>query len=103
MVLEHAVLQVRPGTEHEFETAFAAAQAIVAGMPGYISHSLSACIEHPGRYLLLVEWETLEDHTQGFRKSSQYEEWRRLLHHFYEPFPEVTHYRAVFTGVSASG
>jgi len=103
MVLEQAVLEVRPGTEQEFEAAFAKAQAIIVGMPGYISHSLSACIEYAGRYLLLVEWESLEDHTQGFRQSPQYDEWRRLLHHFYEPFPEVTHYETVFAGASTDG
>jgi heme-degrading monooxygenase HmoA len=47
--------------------------------------------------LLLVEWESLEAHTQGFRGSAAYEEWRRLLHHFYEPFPVVEHFEPVAT------
>ncbi len=101
MILEQAVLDVVSGLEREFEDAFTKAQGIIAGMPGYLSHSLSACIERPGRYLLLVEWESLEDHTVGFRGSPQYQEWRALLHHFYDPFPEVEHYRAVCEGVAA--
>ena len=62
--------------------------------PGFVSLRLLACVEDPGRYLLLVEWERLEDHVDGFRGGPSYPEWRRLLHHFYDPFPEVDHYRA---------
>jgi heme-degrading monooxygenase HmoA len=96
VILEVAVLDVRPGQEAAFVSAFDQAQRIIAGMPGYISHQLQHCIERSNRYLLLVNWERLEDHTEGFRQSPQYEEWRRLLHHFYEPFPEVEHYEPVF-------
>lgn len=91
-MLEMAVLEVRPGREAEFEAAFREAQAIIAGMPGYISHELGHCLEQPSRYLLLVRWRRLEDHTEGFRGSPEYERWKALLHHFYEPFPEVWHY-----------
>ncbi len=62
------------------------------GMSGYVSHDIKRCIEKPSRYVLLVNWDQLEDHTFGFRESSEYQEWRRLLHHFYQPFPEVEHY-----------
>ena len=47
--------------------------------------------------MLLVEWETLEDHTVGFRGSKEYDEWRRLLHDFYEPFPVVEHFDRIFS------
>ena len=93
MVLEHALLPVRPGEEASFEEAFAQARPIIAAMPGFRRLTLSRCIERPGTYLLLVEWDRLEDHTEGFRKSAEYEEWRRLLHHFYDPFPTVEHYQ----------
>jgi len=96
MILEVAILNVTPGQEQEFEVAFGRAQAIIASMPGYVSHQLHRCIEQGGRYLLLVNWETLEDHTVGFRESAKYQEWRLLLHHFYDPFPQVQHYRVVF-------
>jgi heme-degrading monooxygenase HmoA len=95
MVLESAILDVRSGTEAQFEQAFAQAQKIICASPGYLSHELQRCIEKPNRYLLLVRWRTLEDHTEGFRKSGPYQEWKRLLHHFYDPFPVVEHYQAV--------
>lgn len=95
MILEVAVLNIKPGLALEFETAFKAASAIIANMPGYISHELRRCIETINRYILLVNWNTLEDHAVGFRSSAQYEEWRSLLHHFYEPFPVVEHYEVV--------
>ncbi len=98
MILEAAMLQVRPGMEDAFEAAFRRASAIIAASPGYRSHELQRCIEVTGRYLLLVRWERLEDHTVGFRQSPRYQEWRSLLHHFYDPFPTVEHFAAVDLG-----
>ncbi len=95
MILEHAVLDVRTDQHENFEAAFAAARPLIIAAAGCRSVRLERCIESPGRYLLLVEWERLEDHTQGFRRSVVFEEWRRLLHHFYDPFPVVEHYEAV--------
>ena len=92
MILEHAVLDVLPGEVQRFEAAFADAKAIIASMPGFRSLRLERCIEQRSRYLLLVEWERLEDHTEGFRGSPAFERWRELLHHFYDPFPTVEHY-----------
>ena len=92
MILEVAVLNVRPGMTVDFESAFAQASSIISAMPGYISHQLQRCIEVPDRYLLLVNWASLEAHTVGFRGSSDYQRWRQLLHHFYDPFPVVEHY-----------
>jgi heme-degrading monooxygenase HmoA len=96
MILEVAVLDVKPGLAAEFEAAFQTASAIIMAMPGYLSHDLQRCLETANRYILLVRWQTLEDHTVGFRQSPQYQEWRSLLHHFYEPFPVVEHYTTVF-------
>jgi heme-degrading monooxygenase HmoA len=95
VILEVAILDVKKGRESDFEVAFTQAREIIASMPGYISHDLKNCIEKPGRYLLLVNWKTLEDHTVGFRESDEYQLWRALLHHFYDPFPTVEHYRSV--------
>jgi heme-degrading monooxygenase HmoA len=97
MILEHALLPVRPGLEDEFEVAFGEARQIIASMPGFRGLTLSRCQERPGTYLLLVEWESLEDHTVGFRRSPSYDEWRRLLHHFYDPFPVVEHFDRVLS------
>ncbi|MDQ1727279.1 MAG: hypothetical protein QOK14_1324 [Frankiaceae bacterium] len=95
MIVEHALLPVRPGMEAEFEATFPTAAPIIASMPGFLRLSLTRCVEQPSTYLLLVEWATLEDHTIGFRGSPQYDEWRALLHHFYDPFPVVEHFAAV--------
>jgi heme-degrading monooxygenase HmoA len=95
MILEVAPLQIRAGRELEFEAAFTKAQAIIASMPGYQTHELMHCLERPGEYLLLVRWDSLEAHEQGFRGSPRYLEWKALLHHFYDPFPTVSHYAAV--------
>ena len=100
MILELAILNVIPGSEAEFEAAFRKAQTIIASMAGYRSHDLRRCLESSNRYVLLVEWEKLEDHTVGFRGSPEYQEWKRLLHHFYDPFPVVEHYEAVVGSAS---
>ena len=92
MILEVAILDVKIGQEKNFEVAFLQAQKIIAGMQGYLSHQLQHCIEKKNGYLLLVSWKTLEDHMVGFRQSEEYQEWKKLLHHFYDPFPQVEHY-----------
>ena len=95
MILEAVFLPVIVCREAEFEAAFRQASPIIASMPGYMGHELQRCIETRGKYLLLVRWETLEAHTVGFRQSPQYQEWKRLLHHFYDPFPTVEHFERV--------
>jgi heme-degrading monooxygenase HmoA len=95
--MEQAVLDVKPGLEAEFEKAFADAKKIISSMPGFESLHLHRSIERPSRYLLLVAWQRLEDHTEGFRESSEYEAWKQLLHHFYDPFPTVEHFSVVAT------
>jgi heme-degrading monooxygenase HmoA len=95
MVLEVAILDVRAGRAGAFEAAFREAQPILSASAGYQRHELRRCLEAPDRYLLLVWWDSLESHTQGFRQSPGYQRWRALLHHFYDPFPKVEHYLAV--------
>tara|TARA_R110002126_G_scaffold53059_9_gene143869 strand:- start:235 stop:516 length:282 start_codon:yes stop_codon:yes gene_type:complete len=93
MILEVATLNIKKGLSAEFETNFKKAEKIISSMKGYISHQLKKCIEQNDKYILLVKWETIEDHEIGFRKSEEYQEWKALLHHFYKPFPEVEHYK----------
>jgi heme-degrading monooxygenase HmoA len=97
MILESAQLNVKPGQEAAFEAAFGEAKAIIASMPGFLGLELQRCIEVRNRYLLLVKWRALEDHTVGFRDSPQYLKWKALLHHFYDPFPTVEHNELVHT------
>jgi heme-degrading monooxygenase HmoA len=96
-VLELAILNVIAGQEAEFERAFAEAKTIIGSMPGFVSLELQKCVERAHRYVLLVLWSKLEDHTVGFRQSPEYHRWKALLHHFYKPFPEVDHYVLVDT------
>ncbi|MEQ2467757.1 antibiotic biosynthesis monooxygenase [Niallia hominis] len=95
MILEAVMLQVKEGMESKYEEAFREASKIISSMNGYISHELQRCMEVKGKYLLLVQWETLEDHTVGFRNSNEYQEWKKQLHHFYDPFPIVEHFSRV--------
>jgi heme-degrading monooxygenase HmoA len=95
MILELAILDVRPGETDAFEGAFAEAKEIIAASPGFHHLHLQRCLENPDRYVLLIGWDTLEAHTEGFRGSEAYQQWRALLHHFYDPFPTVEHYESV--------
>jgi heme-degrading monooxygenase HmoA len=94
MIMESALLDVRPGQEDAFLAAFTQARPLIARQRGFRGLELRRCVDegHRSRFLLLVEWETLEDHTEGFRRSAEYERWRELLHHFYDPFPRVEHF-----------
>lgn len=95
MILEAVMLNVKPNLEDDFESAFQQASSLIASIDGYLTHELHKCIETPGKYLLLVRWENLEAHTIGFRSSAAYQQWKKLLHHFYEPFPVVEHFEEV--------
>jgi heme-degrading monooxygenase HmoA len=95
MILEVALLTIKPGQTADFEAAFHQAAPIIAAMQGCLSYELHRCLEDDLKYVFLVRWQTLEDHTVGFRGSPEYQEWRRLLHHFYDPFPTVEHFTQV--------
>jgi heme-degrading monooxygenase HmoA len=95
MILEVAILHIIPGLEQQFEADFSRAQQYICAIDGYISHELQRCIEFNNRYILLVKWRSLENHTVGFRTSPQYQEWKNLLHHYYQPFPEVLHFQSL--------
>ena len=96
MILEVAILDVIAEQVNEFEENFEKAQKIISSMAGYKSHELQRCIEKQNCYILLVQWETIEHHTIGFRQSNGYQEWKQLLHKFYDPFPTVEHYQKVY-------
>jgi len=95
MITEIAVLYVKENELEAFENDFVKAGQYISSIAGYKTHSLQKCIEVPNKYVLLVEWEKLEDHTIGFRQSEEYLEWKRLLHHYYDPFPVVEHFTAI--------
>lgn len=95
MILEVAILHIIKGEEQNFESDFKIAAQYISSIDGYINHSLKKCMEVESKYILLVNWENLESHTIGFRQSEEYIEWKKLLHHYYEPFPVVEHYAMV--------
>ncbi|HEY6446510.1 MAG TPA: antibiotic biosynthesis monooxygenase [Acidobacteriaceae bacterium] len=102
MILEVAQLQVRSGEVNAFEAAMRQAAPVIAGAAGYIAHELRRCVERPGRYLLLVRWETLEAHTVGFRESPAFAEWRAIIGPFFAAPPVVEHYEGVLAWPPAS-
>ncbi|HEV8084441.1 MAG TPA: antibiotic biosynthesis monooxygenase [Chitinophagaceae bacterium] len=95
MITELAVLHIKENESHLFENAFKEAQEIISKMKGYIEHELQKCIEEKNKYILMVRWNTIEDHKEGFRKSKEYNEWKIMLHHFYDPFPVVEYYKKI--------
>ena len=95
VILEVAPLRIRAGQAQAFENSFREAQRIISSMPGYVSHELQRCLERTDEYILLVRWESVDAHETGFRGSPQYQEWKALLHHYYDPFPTVLHFEAV--------
>jgi heme-degrading monooxygenase HmoA len=95
MVTEIALLKIRPELAATFEDAFIEAQPIIESMNGYIQHELQQCLEEENNYMLVVRWKTVEDHIIGFRQSEKYKEWKKLLHHFYDPIPDVKHYKRI--------
>ena len=96
MITEIVLLYTREKENNLFKKAFGHAREIISKMEGYLEHELQKCIERENKYVLIVRWNTIEDHTEGFRKSEAYKEWKRLLHHFYNPFPVVEHYQKIY-------
>ena len=97
MILEAIILDVRAGQEASFEADFSRASSLIQAVPGYRAHELARCLEKTNRYIFLARWDTLEAHTVGFRQSAGYPEWKRLLHHYYDPMPAVQHFAPVHT------
>lgn len=96
MILEVAILTVKPGLQESFEKDFALASQYISAIDGYIGHSLRKCLEQGDQYLLLVDWKDVASHEIGFRGSKEYLKWKALLHDYYDPFPTVEHYESVF-------
>jgi heme-degrading monooxygenase HmoA len=96
MILEVAILNVMPDKTAEFEASFRASSEIISSMKGWLGLELQHCLEVPSRYILLVKWENLEDHTIGFRESTAYLIWKKNLHQYYSPLPVVEHYSLIY-------
>jgi len=98
MILEIAQIDVKPGTESEFEAGVKKATPIFKRAKGCKSLTLQRSIEKPGRFRLFIQWETVENHTVDFRGSADFQEWRKLVGHCFAAPPEVEHVREVAKG-----
>ena len=96
MILELATIDIREGSNKEFEQDLEKAQLVIRKAQGYVGHQFQKCIEKDNRYLLLISWQTLEDHTKGFRESELFKEWRTLIGAYFENPPAVQHYELKF-------
>jgi heme-degrading monooxygenase HmoA len=103
MILEAATLSITPAQSAQFEAAFNEARELISAMPGFIAHQLQRSLETEGRYLLLVQWQSVEHHMVGFRQSPQFVRWRALLGPFFALVPVVEHYELISAGPEASG
>jgi heme-degrading monooxygenase HmoA len=92
MIVEAAILPVKAGQESAFEAALHYALPLIQASKGFRNIEVRPCLEHKGHYLLLVWWDTVDDHTVGFRNSERYQKWREALHHFYDGTVIVLHY-----------
>lgn len=92
MIVEQALLQVKPGQSDQFSKAMHQARPLIAVQPGFQSIEVRPSTDAPDQYLLLVGWDDVESHRDGFRKSPEYEQWRALLHDFYDPMPTVSYF-----------
>jgi heme-degrading monooxygenase HmoA len=92
MVTEHALLRVRSGQAAPFEAAMASARPLIAAAPGFIDIQVTRAAEEPNLYLLLVRWDDIASHRDGFRNSENYVQWKALLHKFYDPMPDVQYF-----------
>jgi heme-degrading monooxygenase HmoA len=95
VIVELAQLTISPGREADFEAVFPAAITLIAGSRGYLAHELRRSIETPNRYVLRVEWTTLEDHTVGFRGSQAFVQWRERVGPFFAAPPVAEHFQPV--------
>ena len=98
MIHEIALITIKPGTDAEFEAAVAKAVELFKRAKGCKSMQLQKGIESPLLYRLWIQWETLEDHTVGFRESADFQQWRALVGSFFASPPQVEHTRTVVAG-----
>ncbi len=95
MVIEVADLQITPGAEEEFVEAFLGVRDVLAGTPGCRSVRMTRCIESPSRFVLLVEWDSVEAHEQNFRATDRFGHWRAAIGGFFAEPPHVEHVQEI--------
>jgi heme-degrading monooxygenase HmoA len=96
MILEHADIRIDPAQMVAFEEAIVrGASTVISKAKGFQGYKVNRSIESPGRYLLMIYWDTLEDHTVGFRQSDAFAQWRAIVGPFFAQPPVVEHLELV--------
>ena len=101
MILELATIDIKQGSNAEFEVNLEKAQAVLSQAEGYLGHEFQKGLENENRYILLIKWVSLEVHvggenTEGFRGSELFKQWRGLIGQFFEKPPVVEHFELKF-------
>jgi heme-degrading monooxygenase HmoA len=95
MILEVALIDVSPGQEEQFTAAYREAHPILAGTEGCRSVRMTHGVESPSRFVLLVEWDSIEAHEENFRNSERFTQWRTLIGPYFAKPPVVEHFNDV--------
>jgi heme-degrading monooxygenase HmoA len=95
MVLEVALIDVNPGQEDAFADAYATARPVLAGTPGCRSVRMTRGVESPSRFVLLVEWDSVDAHEHNFRATERFAEWRGLIGPYFANPPRVEHFNDI--------
>jgi heme-degrading monooxygenase HmoA len=96
MILEHADIRIKPGTNADFDAAIERGlTTVIAKAKGYLGSQVHKGIESADRYILTIRWATLEDHNVGFRQSPAFQDWRAIVGPFFASPPAVEHFELV--------
>ena len=103
MILELADFRIAADTAAEFDAAIQRAVATVASKsPGFRGYSVNKCIETPGRYVLMIYWDTVENHMVDFREGPLFAQWRAIVGPFFTAPPVVEHFSIVATSATSA-
>jgi len=102
MIIEVAEVTLKPGTSADFDAAVVKAVAVFKQAKGCLGLHSQRCIEDPLKYHVVIRWETLEDHTVGFREGPLFQEWRGLVGPYFAEPPVALHYEVAMDRVAFS-
>ena len=97
MILEVAIMKIKPELMEKFEAVFPKAAAITMSCAGYISHEMVRCVETKGTYHYIIRWESIEAHEKNFRQSPKRQQFRELLGEFFAAPTVAEHYEPITT------
>jgi len=96
MILEIADIRITPGKQAEFDAAVVrGVETVASKSPGFRGYKVNKCVESPERYILMIYWDTLEDHTVGFRQGPLFAQWRAIVGPYFASPPNVEHFTLV--------